>query len=136
RQTYLTEAVPITMRARAMSSLGGAMRVGMFLGPFVGAAVMHFMGLPGAYIVAIVASAAAGALSLGIPDLTTRTTPDFPSGAGAASTLAPVRAGQIFRHHRGVFVTLGTGCMLLAAVRACRQIIIPPWASHIGLDPA
>ncbi|NYT83063.1 MFS transporter [Alcaligenaceae bacterium] len=135
RQTYLTEAVPITMRARAMSSLGGAMRVGMFLGPFVGAGLMHFMGLPGAYIIAIIAAAAAGGLSLGIPDLTVRTPPDKPGNATHTQQTA-VRAGTIIRDHRGAFLTLGTGCMLLAAVRSCRQIIIPLWASHIGLDPA
>ncbi|WP_442597419.1 MFS transporter [Parapusillimonas sp. JC17] len=135
RQTYLTEAVPITMRARAMSSLGGAMRVGMFLGPFVGAGLMHFMGLPGAYVIAIIASAAAGGLSLGIPDLTVRTPPDKAGNATHTQQTA-VRAGNIIRDHRGAFLTLGTGCMLLAAVRSCRQIIIPLWASHIGLDPA
>lgn len=135
RQTYLTEAVPITMRARAMSTLGGAMRVGMFLGPFVGAGLMHFMGLPGAYVVAILASAAAGALSLGIPDLVVQA-PQGKAGEAGPAQQASVRAQRIFRDHRGAFLTLGTGCMLLAAVRSCRQIIIPLWASHIGLDPA
>ena len=36
RQAYLTEAVPIRMRARAMSTLGGIFRIGSFVGPFVG----------------------------------------------------------------------------------------------------
>src|SRR5690606_27404343 len=35
RQTYLIEAVPPHMRARAMSTLGGTMRVGLFIGPFL-----------------------------------------------------------------------------------------------------
>src|SRR5690606_42009960 len=35
RQTYLVEAVPLTMRARAMSTLGGTMRIGLFFGPFI-----------------------------------------------------------------------------------------------------
>ncbi|MFC6714058.1 MFS transporter [Branchiibius cervicis] len=40
RQTYLTEAVPAQYRARALSTLGGVMRVGVFIGPFLGAAAM------------------------------------------------------------------------------------------------
>src|SRR5690554_3979802 len=30
RQTYLTDAVPVSMRARALSTLGGVMRIGLF----------------------------------------------------------------------------------------------------------
>ena len=40
RQAYLTEAVPIRMRARALSTLGGTFRIGCFIGPFVGAALV------------------------------------------------------------------------------------------------
>ncbi|HUH41223.1 MAG TPA: MFS transporter, partial [Castellaniella sp.] len=32
RQTFLIEAVPLRMRARAMSTLGGTMRIGLFIG--------------------------------------------------------------------------------------------------------
>ena len=40
RQAYLTETVPVRMRARALSTLGGTFRVGLFVGPFVGAALV------------------------------------------------------------------------------------------------
>src|ERR1700731_3464224 len=33
RQSYLTEIVPPEMRARALSTLGGVLRIGMFVGP-------------------------------------------------------------------------------------------------------
>ena len=42
RQSYLTEMVPEHMRARALSTLGGTMRLGIFLGPFLGAGAMRF----------------------------------------------------------------------------------------------
>src|SRR5690606_40433949 len=69
RQTFLTEAVPAHMRARAMSTLGGIRRVGLFIGPFVGAAAMHFMDMDGAYWVAVLGMLGAGLLSFAIPEL-------------------------------------------------------------------
>lgn len=128
RQTYLIEAVPISLRARALSTLGGTMRVGLFVGPFAGAAVMHFVGLDGAYWAAMVAMVGAGLLSFLVPDLAARTERKATPGY-----VAP-RLGGVLRSHLRVFLTLGLAGALVAALRACRQIIVPLWASHIGLD--
>ena len=49
RQAYLTETVPVRMRARALSTLGGTFRVGLFVGPFVGAALVSGRGIGTAY---------------------------------------------------------------------------------------
>lgn len=128
RQTYLTEAVPIDMRARALSTLGGVTRIGMFIGPFAGAVLMHFIGLSGAYIVAMVTFIFVGILAFSIPDL-----PPI-----RHATIEP-RPGQsslthIARAHAYSYLTLGMGCLLVAAVRSSRQVIIPLWAAHIGID--
>ncbi len=69
RQKFLTEAVPVMFRARALSTLGGVTRIGLFVGPFVGAGVMQFAGISGAYWVGFGGMMAAAALSLTIPDL-------------------------------------------------------------------
>src|SRR4029079_6272510 len=39
-------------------------------------------------------------------------------------------------HHAKVFLTVGVGALLVAAVRASRQAVIPLWAESIGLDAA
>ena len=128
RQKYLTEAVPVAFRARALSTLGGVNRIGVFIGPFAGAAVMQFFGIAGAYWVGVVAMAAAALLSLTIPDLAT---PDVPSGGDGASqpTLRSVAVS-----HAGVFLSLGVGILLLSALRSSRQVVIPLWADHLGMD--
>ena len=69
RQTYLTEAVPFHYRARALSTLGGVMRIGLFIGPFLGAAVIPFAGLAGAYGVGVVALVLSSLLAARMPDL-------------------------------------------------------------------
>ncbi len=71
-QTYLIEAVPPHMRARAMSTLGGTMRVGLFAGPFMAAGFIHLLGLQGAYWAAILALLGAGILAFSVPDLEPR----------------------------------------------------------------
>jgi MFS family permease len=127
RQKYLTEAVPVMLRARALSTLGGVTRIGIFIGPFVGAAVMQFAGITGAYWVGVVAMAAAAAVSLRIPDLEVPAPPD-----GVSPKQPTLRSVAV--SHAGVFLTVGAGVLLLSALRASRQAVIPLWADHLGMD--
>lgn len=128
RQTYMIEAVPFYMRARALSILGGVNRIGMFAGPFAGAGLMHFMGLAGAYWVGVMALVVSTVLTYYMPDLTVETkTQDL-------SIVRP-RMVHIAREHAGVFMSLGLAVLLISAMRAARQIVIPLWADSIGLSP-
>jgi MFS family permease len=131
RQSYLTEAVPIHMRARALSTLGGSMRIGVFVGPFLGAGAVQLIGLDGAYLVALIATVAAGVVAFRVPDLEA---PVPASGAGG--TAEKVTTWKILKQYKRVFATLGLGVLLLSAIRATRQVVIPLWAVHLGLSPA
>jgi MFS family permease len=130
RQSYMTEAVPVLYRARALSTLGGVMRIGMFIGPFLAAAAVHFFGLPAAYAVGIVGVLGAATLGARIPDLEA---PPHPAGQPAPASTTLV---STLRDHRRVFLTVGLGVVLVSAVRASRQAIIPLWAEHLALAPA
>ena len=134
RQSYLTEAVPPEFRARAMSTLGGAMRVGLFIGPFVAAGAIHRYGLVGAYCVGIVALAVAAVVAARIPDLE-HGTADSAAGAAVPRGSVPSLRSVVRDHHR-LFITLGIGVMLVSAVRATRQAVIPLWADHLALAPS
>lgn len=129
RQTWLTEAAPLHLRARAMSTLGGTVRIGMFIGPFAAAALIHAFSLRGAYWAAMAAMLAAGAIAFKVPDL------QAPAGAGrrGASRAILRRDIGVYGH---VFLTLGVATALVSALRACRQIVIPLWAESIGLGAA
>jgi len=127
RQAYLTEMVPLHMRARALSALGGWMRVGIFAGPFLGAAAIGLIGIPGAYYVSLLATLLAAAIVYRVPDL------DLGEEHRQAS--AGVTTLGVVRSHWRLFLTLGTGVLLLQAIRQSRQSVIPLWASHIGLSP-
>lgn len=158
RQSWLAETVPFRYRARAMSTLGGVMRIGLFIGPFIGAALIPWLGIAASYVVGAAALAGAAAVAWKMPDLPAPVRPD-PENAGtapsasAASTAAPAEAAAasaaapttpprlpslrgMVLSYRHVFATVGIGVMLIAAVRATRQAIIPLWAEQIGLDAA
>ena len=142
RQTYVTEAVPLHFRARALSTLGGANRIGVFIGPFAAAGVMHFAGTPGAYWVGVAAALAAGVLSLTVPEPRLRT-PQMRRGSRsrrdqreeAVEAVSPPTIRSVLANHSRVFRTVGIGVLLIAAVRATRQAVIPLWAQHLGIDP-
>src|SRR6478609_9932331 len=129
RQKYLTEAVPVEFRARALSTLGGVSRIGVFIGPFIGAAAIAFVGISGAYWVGVAGMAAAAVLAVTVPDLVAVDASD-PNDARPVPTLRGVAVS-----HAGIFLTAGIGILLLSALRASRQVVIPLWADHLGLDP-
>lgn len=129
RQSYLTEVVPTPMRARAMSTLGGSHRIGLFIGPFVGAATISLTELRGAYVVAVVTAIAAGVLLLVVPDV--QFPPDHTSIARGGVTSRQMLAG-----HRRLFATLGLAILAVGAVRAARQTVLPLWSEHLGISAA
>ncbi|MFT4246009.1 MAG: MFS transporter [Micrococcaceae bacterium] len=127
RQAYLTEVVPVDMRATALSTLGGSMRIGVFIGPFIGAATMNFMGIKGAYVVGLVVSLGALAIAVFLPDLHIK--------RKRVVNTEKTTFKYIFKDNLRVFATIGIGILAVSAVRASRQVIIPLWGHYIGLDP-
>jgi MFS family permease len=127
RQSYLTEIVPPQMRARALSTLGGTLRVGMFVGPFLGAGAEELWGLAGAYYVSLAAMAGAAVIVYLVPDL--EETDEHKAAAAEVTTWG------ILKQYWRTFATLGVGVVLLSAIRQTRQVVIPLWAAHIGLSP-
>jgi MFS family permease len=125
RQSYLTEAVPAFFRARAMSTLGGVLRVGQFVGPFLAAGAVHGWGLGAAFGVGIVAVLFAAVVGWRVPDLKHLTEGNKDASTSMLSIIAD---------HRKVFLTAGVAVLLVSAVRASRQAVIPLWADHIGLE--
>ncbi|WP_377267651.1 MFS transporter [Peterkaempfera sp. SMS 1(5)a] len=127
RQSYVSEVVALHQRARALSTLAGAHRVGLFIGPFVGALAIHLWGTRSAFGVAVAATVATAVILIVVPDQ--EVAGDRPQ-AHRGGTSARI----MFSRHRELFCTLGAAVLLVGAVRAARQTVLPLWASHIGLS--
>ena len=131
RQAYLTEAIPIRWRARALSTLGGTLRIGLFIGPFVAVVIVSRWSIGAAYGFAAVMSLAAAVLTAFLPDVTKHhRTRHAQAGRPHRSVLS------VLAEHRRVLLTLGVGVGMISAARSTRQSIVPLWAESIGIDAA
>jgi len=128
RQSYITEAVPVLYRARALSTLGGAFRIGAFVGPLAGAAIIGHWNLSAAYAFAACMSVVAGIVTLTLPNLPGERARRIRQSSDDA------KLWHVLRAHWRVLVTLGTGVLVLALTRSVRQAILPLWCESLGLS--
>lgn len=135
RQSFLTLVAPPEMRARALSTLGGVARVGMFTGPFLMAFFMEFTTLRGAFLLTAGLAAFAALLSATVPDeerLARRFGQSVQETTTAAAASVSIR--DVWAQRRKTLLTIGAGMVLLSAVRQTKYSVVPLWASHIGMD--
>lgn len=130
RHAYLTEVMPYELRGRALSTLGGTQRIGLFVGPFLGAAITRWLGTDGGYWLHIVVALIAVVVLVVVPE------PPVERADGALRPSSSESTFGTIRRHLPVLRTLGFGALLVGAVRASRQVAIPLWADGLGLDPA
>ncbi len=151
RHSFMTTRVPLHFRARALSLLGGTFRLGMFVGPFISAALLGIFGDETASVVFFAVCQVATVLLVFFgPD------PEkaVPVGAGArrvdgdsrdaedtgepvTGAIPTVERAGVFRtmwRFRGVLARLGLAAASLSAVRSARQVVLPLWGVSLGLD--
>ena len=134
RHALLTTAVPAVYRARALSTLGGVFRLGLMIGPFLGAAIITVTGETGAvYWLAIAALVGVAASLVLLPD---------PEGLLRRDTdqvrppVSPLDVMRTIGRRRDVLARLGLAALTVSALRASRQVLLPLWAVSIGLGDA
>jgi MFS family permease len=141
----MTTRVPVHFRARALSLLGGTFRLGMFVGPFISAALLGIFGDESASIAFFAVCQVATILLVFLgPDPERAVAPPSALGMDAADTGEPVtgsiptteRAGVLrtMWRFRRVLARLGLAAASLSAVRSARQVVLPLWGVSLGLD--
>ncbi|MGC5583952.1 MFS transporter [Ornithinimicrobium sp. W1665] len=146
RQGFLIAVSPAHLLARAMSTLGGSHRVGAFLGPVAGAALLASTGsLRSVFWLAAVLALLSGLVVLLVPDLQARsgarpgsgglaTRADAPQGDGTGRAAARPRVLAVLTAHRHVLLTLGSAVVVIGAARSLRATVLPLWADHVGIS--
>lgn len=145
RHAFMTTRVPVEFRARALSLLGGSFRAGMFVGPFLAAALLALFHTENAalwfFVVLLVAlillvlfgpdpEAQAAAADRDAGDVED-------TGEAVSGSIPTIERAGVFRtmwRNRGVLGRLGLAAASLSAVRSARQVVLPLWGVSIGLD--
>ena len=134
RHAFMTSFVPIQYRARALSTLGGVFRLGVFVGPLLSAGLLHLTDdTRSVFWIMVVGCLGAAMLLLLLPDPTAT----FGHRPRAGDEFVAREAQGLFPtiwRYRGVLVKLGSGAALIGAMRSSRSVILPLWAVSLGLD--
>ncbi len=125
RQTQVVALVPHVGRARGLTTLAGMWRISNFVGPVIGAVIIHANGLRWAYVFAAALIAVAAATML--------QTAEWVEGKRHVRT-EHGSAVKVARENRHVLLTLGVACASTTAVRAARLVALPLWAKHLGMS--
>lgn len=127
RQGFMIEVVPFSHRARALSTLGGSHRVGVFLGPLIGAGLIAVGDLRTVFIFAAVAALVAALLALAMPD-------HGSERRDAQRERGHLGVWQVLAQHRHVLLTLGVVVVVISASRSVRTGLLPLWADDVGIS--
>ncbi len=127
RQGFMIDVVPITHRARAMSFLGGSYRVGVLIGPLIGAGLIALSDLTSVFWLGAGMSISASLLAATMPDL-------GEEKRAAARATGHIGVWTVISSHRRVLFTLGSAVVILGMSRSLRLSLLPLWADHIGLS--
>jgi len=141
RQTYVTRRVEPLQRGRAMSSIGGAFRIGLLIGPIVGGVLADSIGFTAAFVAiggVMAASMIPPALRPADPPLTDHTTrAELAEQAERnGSTVPPTTSGSVLRNHGRLLLLAGIVPMLTMTVRDGRFVVLPLIGDDLGLRPS
>ena len=126
RHSFLTEAVPYSHRARALSILGGVFRAGHFIGPMIGALLITLISIEAIYWNAVLFCALAAVVLVFVKKDQMPDTPLREPGA----------TWKVAKRESKKLATLGVVSAIMGGLRTARIVGLPLWALHIGLSPA
>lgn len=125
RQGFLIDAAPVSHRARAMALLGGSMRLGILIGPLLGALLIHLLAVRSVFVLAAVASLASALIVTRMPDF-----------GRVERGVTPLSVHSVLWEHRRTLLTLGVAVIIISASRSVRTGLLPLWADHLHISPA
>lgn len=128
-QTMITRTVAVHSRGRAMSLMGGTMRLSFLIGPLVGGFLLETAGARTTFVI-IGAVALVGVLPVLVVG-------GRAEGGGLAppSTADRVRLVDALRDHRRLLVNAGLATSLVMTVRTGRLVVLPLVGDALGLGP-
>jgi MFS family permease len=127
-QSLIKKNMPIHRRGRALSLIGGSLRIGMFIGPILGGIIGKTVSLHAVFLVqAVLVSSGFFLILLYQPKKL---------HVSKRTQAVPLQFWSILREHKKSFLTVGLPIVALQILRSGRRIIFPLWGEAIHLDVA
>lgn len=129
RLAYFRELVPIEQRGRALSLLGGEVRMGSSIGPIMGGFAADWLGFRSTFVLF-------GLFSLIVMALVAGFVPDDRQAVETARNRERSwrRSVSLLRDHWRIFITAGFAVMALKLIREARKVFFPLWGDLIGMS--
>jgi MFS family permease len=124
RLAFVTDAVPVAIRGRALSTFGGVQRVGTFVGPVAGGLLGAAFGLRVPFLLA-------GALALVATVVAFYFVPETRPAEQTAAHGRWRALGRVARHHAKDLAGAGSAQVFAQMIRSGRQIIVPLYAYEV-----
>lgn len=127
RHTYISVVIPLEVRGRAISLLGGVFRAGLFVGPIIGGWVGGRFGLPAAFIAVFLI----GITSVGF---VLRFMRNLDANIQETSTKKKRKTGdfrKMVKDKRGVITAAGIGLWMVSVTREGWRVLIPLYAANV-----
>jgi MFS family permease len=128
RMAYLADVVPLAERGRALSTFGGVSRIGTFMGPALGGLIATQYGLVTPFYLSALMAAIAAVISI------VYIAESRHADAARRTHLRWALVGAIARHHWQELTTAGSAQIFAQMIRAGRQLIVPLYGLHLGLN--
>lgn len=126
RIAYATGSSAVQHRGRVMSVLGGFTRIGLLVGPLLGSLFIARGGLTEPFLVLAVLAAASSA-SMAVARR-------VPFTAEPVSRGRRPGIGRVLAENRRSLATAGSVAIAVQVLRSSREVLIPLWGDHIGID--
>lgn len=125
RHTYISVVIPLEVRGRAISLLGGVFRTGLFLGPLIGGWVGKTFGLPAAFIAVFLI----GITSVGfVMRFMRNLDANIEEKEKAPGIIA---FGKMVKDNQGVITAAGIGLWMVSVTREGWRVLIPLYAANV-----
>ena len=126
--TLIRTTIDADVRGRASALAGGALRVGMLLGPPLGGLIADGLGMTYVFALRCVT------LSVGLFSFARTVPAQKRFSARRRPLLASLQAlRRGLRDRVGAILTIGFAILVLSLLRTAREIVLPLWGARIGL---
>lgn len=126
RMSYISDTVPNNQRGKALASLGGVHRIGLFIGPITGGLIGANISM--GYVFVIQGLLVSLILFCILPNLNSIKYKDIPLNN------KPKSINILIKENKDIIIRGSIAIMSLQMIRKAKELLLPLWGLYLGLN--